>query len=62
MSTRTSMAKTNKKFGTPGGSRTPSLMIRSHILYPIELRVLYILFCFKELFFEILLDSRTKVH
>ncbi|MCC8484223.1 MAG: hypothetical protein LN561_06795 [Rickettsia endosymbiont of Labidopullus appendiculatus] len=31
MSTRTSMDKTNNKSGTPGGSRTPSLMIRSHM-------------------------------
>lgn len=25
--------------GTPGGSRTPNLLIRSQMLYPIELRV-----------------------
>ena len=25
--------------GTPGGSRTPNLLIRSQALYPIELRV-----------------------
>ncbi len=45
MSTRDSMAKTNKNCGAPGGSRTPNLMIRSHILYPIELRVPYIMPC-----------------
>ena len=28
------------KSGTPGGSRTPNLLIRSQALYPIELRVL----------------------
>ena len=27
-------------FGAPGGIRTPNLMIRSHVLYPVELRVL----------------------
>ena len=27
------------KNGTPGGSRTPNLLIRSQALYPIELRV-----------------------
>ena len=25
--------------GTPGGSRTPNLLVRSQALYPIELRV-----------------------
>ena len=25
--------------GAPGGIRTPNLMIRSHVLYPVELRV-----------------------
>lgn len=25
--------------GTPGGTRTPDLMVRSHALYPAELRV-----------------------
>ena len=25
-------------FGTPGGARTPNPMIRSHVLYPIELQ------------------------
>ena len=28
-----------KKFGAPVGSRTPNLLIRSQMLYPIELRV-----------------------
>lgn len=24
-------------FGTPGGTRTPNLVVRTHLLYPIEL-------------------------
>lgn len=28
------------KYGAPVGIRTPNLMIRSHVLYPVELRVL----------------------
>jgi hypothetical protein len=28
-----------EKSGTPEGSRTPNLLIRSQVLYPIELRV-----------------------
>ena len=31
-----------KKHGAPGGSRTYNLLIRSQMLYPIELRALYI--------------------
>ena len=31
--------KFNLDFSTPGGSRTPNLLIRSQMLYPIELRV-----------------------
>jgi hypothetical protein len=27
-----------KKYGAPGETRTPSLLIRSQVLYPIELR------------------------
>lgn len=24
-------------YGTPGGTRTPNLMVRTHLLYPVEL-------------------------
>ena len=30
----------SKSFGVPGESRTPNLLIRSQMLYPIELRAL----------------------
>ena len=37
-----------KSFGVPGESRTPNLLIRSQMLYPIELRALKKIFIYTE--------------
>ena len=37
-----------KIFGAPGESRTPNLLIRSQMLYPIELRALNLKKLYKE--------------
>ena len=39
LETGATIEKTTVKSGTPEGTRTPNLLIRSQTLYPIELRV-----------------------
>ena len=40
------------KTGTPGGSRTPNLLVRSQALYPIELRVHFKNICYYDAIFR----------
>ena len=35
------MSRLTRRYGAPGRTRTPNLLIRSQTLYPIELRALY---------------------
>ena len=44
-----------KSFGVPGESRTPNLLIRSQMLYPIELRALTIK---KKIFYKDIHNSK----